>query len=292
MNAPPADHGDPRVAFDAAKLGLWTFLATEVLLFGALFTAYIVFRMKYPEMFHVEHAKLDRVLGAVNTVVLITSSLMVVLGVDAIKRGKARLFEACFGATILLAGVFLCVKYVEYAAKFHHGLYPRTNLFFSLYFMMTGLHGVHVLLGMGAAVVRHRPVEARPAHRSLVHAGGNFGAVLALRRPGVDLPVPAALPDRVRGSMAHRTGNSRRTGITVFVALLLLTVVTVLVSYVDLGLWNAVVALLIASVKASLVALFFMHLKSEDRLVWGFALVPIAFLALIIFGTLVDTMLR
>jgi len=92
--------------------------------------------------------------------------------------------------------------------------------------------------------------------------------------------------------MAHGTGNSRRAGIAVFVALLLLTAVTVLVSYVDLGLWNAVVALLIASVKASLVALFFMHLKSESRLVWGFALVPIAFLALIIFGTLVDTMLR
>ena len=92
--------------------------------------------------------------------------------------------------------------------------------------------------------------------------------------------------------MAHETGNSRRTGITVFVALLLLTAVTVLVSYVDLGIWNAVVAFLIASVKASLVALFFMHLKSEDRLVWGFALVPIAFLALIILGTLVDTMLR
>ncbi len=92
--------------------------------------------------------------------------------------------------------------------------------------------------------------------------------------------------------MAHGTGNSRRAGITVYVALLLLTAVTVLVSYVDLGLWNAVVAFLIASAKASLVALFFMHLKSEDRLVWGFALVPIAFLALIIFGTLVDTMLR
>jgi cytochrome c oxidase subunit 3 len=148
MSAPPAGHSDPRVAFESAKLGVWTFLATEVLLFGALFTAYTVFRMKYPELFRVEHAKLDRVLGAVNTVVLITSSLMVVLGVDAIKRGKARLLEACFGATILLAAVFLCIKYVEYAAKFHHGIYPRTNLFFSIYFMLTGLHGIHVLLGM------------------------------------------------------------------------------------------------------------------------------------------------
>ena len=149
MSEPSGEHVDPVVAFESAKLGVWTFLATEVLLFGALFTAYTVFRMKYPEMFHAEHAKLDRVLGAVNTVVLITSSLMVVFGVDAIKRGKARLFEACFGATILLAGVFLCVKYVEYSEKFHHGIYPRTNIFFSIYFMLTGLHGVHVLIGMG-----------------------------------------------------------------------------------------------------------------------------------------------
>jgi len=149
MSGHSDEHADPAVAFESAKLGVWTFLATEVLLFGALFTAYTVFRMKYPELFRVEHAKLDRVLGAVNTVVLITSSLMVVLGMDAIKRGKARLFEACFGATILLAGVFLCVKVAEYAAKFHHGIYPGTNLFFSIYFMLTGLHGIHVLLGMG-----------------------------------------------------------------------------------------------------------------------------------------------
>ena len=149
MSVPAGEHADPAVAFESAKLGVWVFLATEVLLFGALFTSYTVFRMKYPELFRAEHAKLDRVLGAVNTVVLITSSLMVVFGVDAIKRGKARLFEACFGATILLAGVFLCVKYAEYAAKFHHGIYPRTNLFFSIYFMLTGLHGIHVLLGMG-----------------------------------------------------------------------------------------------------------------------------------------------
>jgi len=93
--------------------------------------------------------------------------------------------------------------------------------------------------------------------------------------------------------MSHETTTgARRTYVAVYVALLLLTAVTVLVSYVDLGLMNVVAALLIASVKASLVALVFMHLKSEDRLVWGFALVPIAFLALIMLGTLVDTMLR
>jgi cytochrome c oxidase subunit IV len=92
--------------------------------------------------------------------------------------------------------------------------------------------------------------------------------------------------------MGHETANPRRAGLAVFFALLALTVVTVSVSYVDLGLWNAVVALVIASAKASLVALFFMHLKGESRLVWGFALVPIVFLVLILLGTLSDTMLR
>ena len=92
--------------------------------------------------------------------------------------------------------------------------------------------------------------------------------------------------------MSHETTGDRRTCLAIYVALLLLTVVTVLVSYVDLGMLNVVVALLIASAKASLVALFFMHLRSEDRLVWGFALVPVVYLAIIILGTLVDTMLR
>ncbi len=92
--------------------------------------------------------------------------------------------------------------------------------------------------------------------------------------------------------MSRETTGARRTYLTVYFALVLLTGITVLVSYADLGLGNVVVALLIASAKASLVALFFMHLKGEDRLVWGFALVPILFLALIILGTLSDTMLR
>jgi cytochrome c oxidase subunit 4 len=92
--------------------------------------------------------------------------------------------------------------------------------------------------------------------------------------------------------MTRETATSLRTTLLVFAALLLLTAVTVLVSYVDLGTGNVVAALLIASAKASLVALFFMHLKGESRLVWAFALFPIVFLALILLGTLSDTMLR
>jgi cytochrome c oxidase subunit 4 len=92
--------------------------------------------------------------------------------------------------------------------------------------------------------------------------------------------------------MEHGSRGGSRVYLAVFAGLLALTLVTVLVSYVDMGLMNVVVALLIASGKASLVALFFVHLKGESRLVWGFALVPIFFLALIILGTLVDTQLR
>ena len=177
MNAPPADHGDPRVAFEAAKLGLWTFLATEVLLFGALFTAYAVFRAKYPALFHSEHLKLDRVLGTLNTLVLITSSLLVALGVDAIRRGKARLLERYYGATVLLGAVFLGVKYIEWTGEFRHGLYPGTNIFFSLYFMLTGLHGIHVILGMGVlayVVVLSRRGRFSPGYHTPVEVAGLY----------------------------------------------------------------------------------------------------------------------
>ncbi len=143
-------HMDPVTAREAATLGIWTFLATEVLLFGGLFTAYVVFRIKYPQMFYEGHLKLDRVLGAINTVVLICSSLTVALGIAAIRKGKVGLLKVYLSLTILLAGAFLGIKYVEYTAKFAHGLYPGTDMFFSLYFMLTGLHGLHVLAGMAA----------------------------------------------------------------------------------------------------------------------------------------------
>lgn len=143
-----AAHVSPAVAYESAKLGIWTFLATEVLLFGGLFTAYIVFRIKFPQVFHAGHVHLDRVLGAVNTIVLICSSLTVALGIASIRKGKQRLLRLCLSLTILLAGAFLVIKYFEWTAKFAHGLYPGTDIFFSLYFVMTGLHGLHVLAGM------------------------------------------------------------------------------------------------------------------------------------------------
>lgn len=142
------EHADPAQAREAATLGLWTFLATEVLLFGGLFTTYVVYRIRYPQLFYEDHLKLNRVLGAVNTLILICSSLTVALGIAAIRRGKVRLLQRYLLATILLAACFLGIKVVEYSEKFAHGIHPGTDIFFSLYFMLTGLHGLHVIAGM------------------------------------------------------------------------------------------------------------------------------------------------
>jgi cytochrome c oxidase subunit 3 len=141
-------HMNPAQAYEAAKLGLWTFLATEVLLFGGLFTTFIVFRLKFPQMFHADYVHLNRVLGAVNTIVLICSSLTVALGIAAIRKGKQGLLKLFLSLTILQAATFLVIKYFEWTEKFAHGLFPSTDIFFSLYFMMTGVHGLHVLGGM------------------------------------------------------------------------------------------------------------------------------------------------
>ena len=137
-------------ALETAKLGIWAFLATEVLLFGGLFTAYTVLRVGDPHMFHIEYLKLNRLFGAINTVVLVTSSLTVALGIAAIREGKTGTLKRCLLLTILLAAAFLGIKYAEYAEHFTRGELPRTNNFFSLYYMMTGLHAIHVFAGMAA----------------------------------------------------------------------------------------------------------------------------------------------
>ncbi len=147
--------------FEASKQGMWVFMVTEVLMFGGLFVAYAIFRGLYPEMFHEAHKMLAVNMGATNTVVLILSSLTMLLGVTSAQRGQRDRSIMFLALTFLLACCFLVIKYFEYQHKFHDGLLPagffhneelkhaKAPLFFSLYFIMTGLHGVHVLIGMG-----------------------------------------------------------------------------------------------------------------------------------------------
>lgn len=150
--------------FEAAKQGMWLFLVTEVLMFGGLFVAYAIFRGLYPEMFHEAAKMLSVGMGATNTAVLITSSLTMVLAVTATQRGQRDKALLYLLVTVLLSCVFFVVKYFEYSHKIHDGLlpagfftntelkHPKSPLYFSLYFVMTGLHGLHVLIGMGLMI--------------------------------------------------------------------------------------------------------------------------------------------
>jgi cytochrome c oxidase subunit 3 len=140
----------PEQALETAKLGIWCFLATEILLFGGLFTAYTVFRIADPAMFHTEYLKLNRLFGGVNTVVLICSSLTVAVGIAAVREGKRRMLEVSLSLTLILAALFIGIKYLEYSEHFALGELPGSNIFFSLYYTLTGLHALHVLAGMSA----------------------------------------------------------------------------------------------------------------------------------------------
>ena len=210
--------------FDAAKLGMWLFLVTEILLFGGMFVAYGIYRSMYPELFVEASSQLDTVMGAINTAVLLASSLTVAWAIRAIQMNNKKLCFWLLTATVALAGMFMVIKYFEYTHKFDLGIYPganfvyadgteftlpglgeaniapagdhgdagdhgaaagdhepledhgtsavddpgrtdqavvevhglgahglhnqRAGLFFAIYYMMTGIHGLHVLIGM------------------------------------------------------------------------------------------------------------------------------------------------
>jgi cytochrome c oxidase subunit 3 len=166
-----AEHRD----YTGAKIGMWLFLFTEILLFGGLFLIYAVYRSVHPQEFHVAAAELNVLLGSANTLVLLTSSLSMVLSVHAMQKGNRRLTLLFLWATIALGAVFLVNKYFEWDAKIHHGVFPGSPkllersdgevLFYGLYYVMTGLHGVHVLAGVVilgfvfAFIVRRPQVE-------------------------------------------------------------------------------------------------------------------------------------
>jgi cytochrome c oxidase subunit 3 len=151
---------------EASYLGMWLFLAQEVMFFGGLFTAYLVYRIFHPEAFAAGSHVLDVTLGAINTAVLIGSSLTMALAVRAAQLDRRRLLVVFLLATIVLGGVFLGIKVVEYGDKFEHHLVPgphfewhgagnprQVQMFFNLYFAMTGLHALHMIVGIGILLV-------------------------------------------------------------------------------------------------------------------------------------------
>jgi cytochrome c oxidase subunit 3 len=145
----------------AARLGMWLFLSTEILLFAGVFVLYAVNRYLFPEAFAAASRSLDLTLGTVNTVVLITSSLTAALAVHYAKEGKNKLVAIMFALTLAMAAGFLVIKGFEYEHKFHIGALPGHHYhyadiqqagapnYFAVYFLATGLHAFHVTVGMG-----------------------------------------------------------------------------------------------------------------------------------------------
>ena len=146
------------IDYTGKKIGMWFFLFTELLFFGGVFLLYSIYRYKFPADFHSGAREENLVLGSVNTAVLLTSSLFMALAVRALRRGRSRLSIAFQGATISLGMVFLVIKGFEWGAKIAKGIYPNgpallrmSNggiLFFGLYYTMTGLHALHVAIGL------------------------------------------------------------------------------------------------------------------------------------------------
>ena len=152
---------DGNEEFEACKQAMWVFLVTEILFFAGLFMAYAVLRVFYPEMMKDVHHLLNWKMGALNTVILICSSLTMALAVSASQRGEKDKIVRNLWLTLMFAGGFLVVKFFEYSHKIHEQILPgalyhyeelkvaKAPLFFSVYFVMTGIHGLHVIIGMG-----------------------------------------------------------------------------------------------------------------------------------------------
>ncbi|PLX00831.1 MAG: cytochrome C oxidase subunit III [Marinilabiliales bacterium] len=141
----------------ASKMGMWLFLFTELLLFGGLFLVYIIYRYLNQDAFLLASFELNVWMGTINTIVLLTSSMTIAMAITALQKGNAKLAITLSWLTILAALSFLVIKYFEWSSKFEHGLFPGMDhfdglplgerLYFYLYFFMTGLHALHVIVG-------------------------------------------------------------------------------------------------------------------------------------------------
>jgi len=159
---------------EAAKLGMWLFIFTEILLFGGLFLVYAVYRAMYHKQFHEASLELNVIFGAVNTIVLLISSMAIAMALTALQENKVKLSRQLIWLTVLCAFIFMVNKYFEWGAKFEHDIYPGSELlkklehghilYFGLYFAMTGLHALHVTVGMIILIVVERRIKAGKVH--------------------------------------------------------------------------------------------------------------------------------
>lgn len=153
-----------------SKLGIWIFLASEIMLFGGLFSAYIFLRLAAPPGDFAHWAsELSVPLATVNTLVLISSSVSMVMAWASLKLNDLSKYKMYMGITLLCSLIFLVIKYFEYTGKFDHDIYPSSSTFMAIYFTLTGLHGIHIIGGMIVMIYFWLPIgykmwETQPEH--------------------------------------------------------------------------------------------------------------------------------
>ncbi|MEN0058005.1 MAG: cytochrome c oxidase subunit 3 family protein [Bdellovibrio sp.] len=178
MSTDSATHGGVRSAhvshhfkdatqeYDSGKQGIWLFMVTEILMFGAILVGYGIFHNIYPEMFAEGAKTLDWRMGFINTLVLIFSSFTMAISISFVQKNETKKAAFALATTVLCGAIFMVIKYFEYSHKFHLGLYPghfldtakvgaehaNLGMYFGFYYCMTGLHGIHVLVGMGLII--------------------------------------------------------------------------------------------------------------------------------------------
>ena len=281
----------------AAKLGMWVFLAAEVMFFGGLFLAYTVYRYLYPDAFTAASRHTEIIFGGANAAVLLFSSMLMALAVRASQLGRRRQLVRLLLATALLGIGFLVIKGFEYHKDFTGHLVPGASfiwheanpraaeLFFWFYFAMTGLHAIHVTVGIGLMLVLAILAGPGAIYQWQLHASRDRRTLLTLRGHRLGVSFLAALP---RWASMMEAIPSPKIYWKNFAWLIGLLALTWGIGYINLGLFNLVVALSIAIAKMILIALFFMHLKGSSRLLHLAAIAGILWLFLMLVLTLAD----
>lgn len=152
-------HHDEHYDAEGSKIGMWLFIFTELLLFGGLFIIYSVYRFRNQDAFHMAAEELNRTVGTINTIILLVSSMTIAMSTSALQKKQKGTAILLLEITFMLGLIFLINKYFEWGIKFEHGIFPGSQymldnlsqgeiLFFGLYFVMTGLHALHIIVGM------------------------------------------------------------------------------------------------------------------------------------------------
>jgi cytochrome c oxidase subunit 3 len=275
----------------ASRFGVWIFLASELLLFAGLFALYFAYRVHFPQIFHEGVGHNARALGTLNTCILLLGSAAAAVGVVELRRDRNTVARILFGLGALLALCFLAIKGVEYAAHFREGILPGGAgrffaahpeagwpIFFTLYFAMTGLHAIHVAIGMVLLATVATWIGSAPR--------GARRALLAFRRRGLGLPLADVLPARGGGM------SETRRLLLVAAALFVLVGASFLLSFAPLGPWAAPVALSFSAVKALLIAWYFMELREARTSLRAAALAAVLLFLLLVGLTTADVATR